>query len=342
MNDNKILEISWGTIARVFLAIVVFYLAYRLQDILVSFIFALIISILFAPAIRFLKSLKIPHILAVIFLYVAVFGIFGLVIYWTIPVFVNELQQFSQLFPQYFEKLSPPLRALGISAFENIESFSTALEKMLANASQNVVAALSVLFGGIGATFFVFSISLFLSIEEKGLEKVVAVLTPRRYEPYVLSLLERSEEKVSAWFGSRILTSLFVGVAVFITLYLFRINYSLTLSLFAAVLDFIPIFGPIIAGALAFFFVLLDDWLKAIFILVIFILIQQVEGNIVTPFLTKKVVGVPPVVVLLALAIGGELSGFLGAVLAVPLAGIIYEFSKDFLKKRKDAAVQVF
>ena len=82
--------------------------------------------------------------------------------------------------------------------------------------------------------------------------------------------------------------------------------------------------------------------LQAIFILIIFILIQQVENNIITPILAKKFIGLSPVLVLLALAIGGTLWGFLGAILAIPLAGILFEFLKDYLKKRKkDEAIML-
>lgn len=337
MNEEKVLDISWGTILKIALAFLIFYIIYLVRDILVWFIFALIISLLFNPAIDFLKRLRVPRALAVIFVYVAFFGIFGLVIYSTIPMFVNEIQQFSQLFPQYFEKIAPSLKGLGIEAFESMESFTTALGNGLQRASSDILSALAIFFGGIGSTLFILAIALFLSLEEKGIEKVVALLSPKKYESFVLSLWEKSQIKVAGWFGSRILTCLFVGIAVFIMLkFAFNVKYSFILALLAGVLDFIPILGPFIAGALAFIFVALDSWLKAIFVLIGFLLIQQIEGNLLSPVLTKKFVGLPPVLVLISLSIGGKLLGILGAVLAIPLAGILFEFTKDFLKKKKE------
>jgi predicted PurR-regulated permease PerM len=336
MNDNKVLDISWGTILKVSLTFLIFYIIYLVREILVWFIFALIISVLFNPAIGFLRKLKIPRVLSVIFVYVAIFGILGLVIYWTAPMFVSEIQQFSQLFPQYFEKIAPPLRSLGIEAFESMESFTQALGVMLQKASSDILSALALFFGGIGSTIFILAIALFLSLEERGVERVIGLLSPKKYESYVLALWERSQTKVSGWFGARILTCLFVGIAVFITLYLFNVKYALSLALLAGVLDFIPIIGPIFAGAVAFVFVALDSWLKAVFVLIAFILIQQIEGNILSPVLTKKFVGLPPVLVLISLSIGAKLLGILGAVLAIPLAGILFEFLRDFLKKKKE------
>jgi predicted PurR-regulated permease PerM len=109
----------------------------------------------------------------------------------------------------------------------------------------------------------------------------------------------------------------------------------LSLSFLSAVLNFVPIIGPIIAAIVAFIFLALDSWLKAVFFVVAFILIQQIEGAIISPILTKKFVGIPPVLVLLSVAVGGKLLGVLGAVLAIPMFGIIFEFLKDFLAKRK-------
>jgi len=334
--SDKVLDISWGTILKISLAFLIFYIIYLVKDILVWFIFALIISVLFNPAVTFLQRIKVPRILAVIFIYVAIFGILGLFVYWMAPVFFSEIQQFSQLFPQYFEKIAPPLRDLGVEAFENMESFNQALGSILQKASSDILSALAVFFGGVGSTIFVLSIALFLSLEGKWVERVIGLLSPRKYEAYVLALWERSQTKVAGWFGSRILLALFVGVAVFIMLHLFNVEYALSLALLAGVLDFIPVLGPVFAGAVAFIFIALDSWVKAIFVLIGFVLIQQIEGNILSPILTRKFVGLPPVLVLLSLAIGAKLLGILGAVLAIPLAGIIFEFLRDFLRKKKE------
>ena len=336
MNENRVLDISWGTILKISLAFLLFYILYLVRDVLVWLIFALIISVLLNPAINFLYRLKVPRNLAVIFVYVVIFGFLGLIVYLSAPMFVTEIQQFSQLFPQYFEKVAPPLRGLGIEAFENMESFTLATGEILQKASSDILSALAIFFGGVGSTIFVFAIALFLSLEEKGVEKMIGLLFPKRYEAYALSLWERSQTKVAGWFGSRILTSLFVGLAVFATISLFNVKYGLTLALLAAVLDFIPLLGPIIAGIIIFVFVALDSWMKALFVLVAFVLIQQIEGNILSPILTKKFVGLPPVLVLLSLSIGASLFGLLGAVLAIPLAGILFEFLRDFLKKRRE------
>lgn len=335
MNSERILDISWGTILKIFIAILCFYVLYQIRDILVWFIFALIISVLFNPAIDFLQKRKIPRVISTIFVYVWIFGIISLLVYATAPLFISETQYFSQIFPQYFEKISPFLKGLGIQAFENIESFINLLGKTLERMAGNIFNALFAIFGGIFSTVFVLTIAIFLSLEEKAVERGISLLFPKKYEVYALSLWSRCQRKVSGWFLSRILGCLFVGLACYLAFLLLNTKYPFSLGLLAGVFNFIPIIGPIVSGATIFIVISLENFLRAIFVLIIFILIQQIENNILLPVLTKKFVGLSPALVLIALAIGGTLWGFLGAVLAIPLFGILFEFLRDFLKKKK-------
>ena len=335
MSENKILDISWGTIWKIFLVAIFLYILYQIRDILVWFLFALIISILFNPSINFLRKFKIPRVISVCFVYIAFFGILTLIVYSIIPLFVSETKEFSQILPQYFEKISPSLKELGIKAFENLDSFVNTLGGFLEKIAVNIFNILFAVFGGIFATIFVLSFAIYLSLEEKGAERTLILFFPKKYEAYILSLWEKCQKKVSGWFLTRILACLFVGFASFIAFLLFNTSYSFTLGVLAGALNFIPIVGPLITGAFLFIIVSLESMSKAIFVIIVFVLIQQIENNVLSPLLSKKFVGLPPALVLMSLAVGGILWGFLGAILAIPLAGILFEFLKEFLEKRK-------
>ncbi|MEK7071760.1 MAG: AI-2E family transporter [Patescibacteria group bacterium] len=334
---NQTLDISWQTIFKVVLIGFSLYLVFLLRDILVLVIFALIISVLFNPAIEFLQRYKIPRVLATILIYTGVFGILGFFVYLTIPIFVNELKQFSQFFPQYFEKLAPPLKGLGLETFDSFDSFVDGLGGLAIKASSNIFSAVSIIFGGIFSTITIFTIAIFLSFEQNAIEKTVGIFSPKKYEEYVLILWKKSQAKVSGWFGSKILTGLFVGLLTFAACKILAVKYAISFAFLAGILNIIPIIGPIVTGIIIFVFTGLDSWTKAAFVLIIFFLIQQIEGNIITPILTRKFVGIPAVLVFIALLIGSQLWGILGAILVIPLAGVIFEFSRDFLKKRKES-----
>lgn len=336
MGDTQILDISWRTIAKIAISVICFFLIFLIRDILIWFLFALIISILFNPLIDFLHRKRLPRTMAIIFVYVAAFGLISLSIYAVVPLFIQEIRQFSQLIPEYFEKISPPLKGLGLQAFENVESFLIAFGKTLESMASSIFSALFAIFGGIFSTVFVIAVAIFLSLEERAAERTLSLFSPKKYEAYVLNLWRKCQKKVSGWFLTRVLACLFVGVASYVAFLLFNVKYPFSLGLLAGILNFIPIVGPIITGLLIFIIVSLDSFLRSIFVLVVFVLIQQIEGNILTPILSKKFIGIPPVLVLIALFVGAKLWGFLGAVLAIPLAGILFEFLRDFLRQRKE------
>ncbi|MBI1984874.1 MAG: AI-2E family transporter [Candidatus Wildermuthbacteria bacterium] len=334
-SDPK-LDISWGTIVKLSLTALLLYVFFLIKDILVWVMFGVIISLLFDPVIDSLQKRKIPRVVGTVSTYLFVFGVLAFTIYAVAPFFVNEIQRFSQLFPHYLETLAPPLQGLGVTAFSNVETFFSSVSGGVEQFSSNFFSVLFAIFGGVFSTIFVISIAIFLSLEEKAIERVIFALFPKRYEVFALNIWEKSQKKVSAWFVSRIVSSLFVGVAVSVSLLLFNVQYPFSLGLLSGVLNFIPIIGPLFAGAVIALLVSLDSVAKALFVVIAFTLIQQIEGNILTPILTKKFIGISPVLVLIALAIGGQLWGIMGALLAIPLTGILAEFLRDFLKKRKE------
>lgn len=335
MNSEKILDISWETIFKLFITATIFYLLYLIRNIIIWFIFAVIISILLEPLIDFLTKRKIPKLISVILIYFVIFGLISLLIYVTVPILASEIKEFAKILPQYFGKISPPLKALGFRAFENIQEFTDLVSKNLERMAQTIFNAIAAIFGGILATFTIFSISLFLSLEEKPIERALRVIFPQKYEATLLDIWSRCKSRVSSWFLSRILGCLFVGIFSYLSFFIFNVKYFFALAILAGIIDFLPIVGPILAGVIIFVTVSLTDFWKAVFVLITFILIQQIENNILLPALTKKFVGLPPVIVLLALAIGGILWGFWGAILAIPFFGILFEFAKEFLEKRK-------
>jgi len=151
-NQGKLLDISWGTILKLAVAGLVTYILFLVKDILVWVLFGLIISILFDPAIDFLQRRRVPRVLGTIGVYSVTFGILAFIIWSIAPFFVSEIQRFSQLFPQYFETVSPVLRGLGIAAFSDVQTFFDALSLGVEKIAGNIFSALFAVFGGIFST----------------------------------------------------------------------------------------------------------------------------------------------------------------------------------------------
>jgi predicted PurR-regulated permease PerM len=340
-NNEKVLDISWATILKISFAALLFYLLYQIREILILIIFALILSLLLNPVIDLLERKKVPRTLAVISIYLAVFGLISLFFYLIINSFVQEIQKLIEFLPQYFEKISPPLKEIGFQTFENFESLISAVGKNLGKMGTNVFNTLFLIFGGIFSTLFVLTLAVFLSLEEKSFEKTLSLFFPKKYEAYIFELWEKSQRNISGWFGTRIIACLFVGVLSYFAFFLFNANYSFSLAFLAGILNFVPFIGPILTGIFIFLIISFDSLSKAVLALLAFTLVQQIENNILTPILTRKFLGLSPALVLISLAVGGKLGGILGAILAVPLAGILFEFVRDFLAKKREEEAMV-
>ena len=330
----RILDISWATIIRIIAALAFLYFVYLVKDLLVWFLFALVISVLFNPAVNFLQKLKLPRVLAAIIVYVGIFALLGFLIFKMAPLLFLELKEFSVRFPEYFNKASPFLRGLNIKALESFDTFIDTIENTLYNASTNIFTAVGSIFGGVSASITIFALAFFLSLEEKGVERTLYLVTPRRHKDKVLKVWTKTQKKVSLWFATRILGMIFVGVSTAIACYALNVKYAAFFGLFAGLSDIIVTIGPLLSGGIIAIIIALNSLPKALFFVVIFIIIQEIEGHILLPVLTKKFLRLPPSLVLISILVGSRLWGVLGAILAIPLVGMIFEITKGLLEKR--------
>lgn len=340
MNQQPTFNISWSTIFKIIAAVIALYILYLIKDLIVWFIFALVIGILFNYLIDFLEKKRVPRLAAAILLYFGVFAAIGFFIYKTAPVFLFEIKEFTQNLPQYLERISPFFEKFGVQAFQNTEALTEVLQVNLEKAGENIFSAVFSIFGGVFSTLLIIFLAFFISLEKNLIERILIALSPSRYKEYLNGLWKRSKQKVSGWFISRVIGALFVGTSTYLILRVLNVEYALILSLMAGILDFIPIVGPLIAGLIIAFIVALTSLFQAGFVLIAFFIIQLLENNLLFPLLFKKFTGLPPVLVLVAFAIGATLWGVLGAILAIPLAGVIFELLKDYLTKRKREILQ--
>jgi predicted PurR-regulated permease PerM len=335
------LDVSWASIVRIAFAASVIYLIYFIGNILIWLIFALIISILFNPAINFFHKLKIPRLLSAIFVYLSIFIILGVLVYAMAPLLFVEIQHFSDKLPEYFGQASPYLRGLKIEALEDFQTFSEEAERVLFRASSNIFMALGVFFGGIFTFLIMFTMAFFLSLEEKGIKEIIALISPVQYKEKVLKIWKKTEKNISTWFAIRILCCIFIGLATGITCYVLDIKYAVVFGILAGVTNLIVYIGPFLSTLFISLFILITASLpKAIIFAIAIYIAQQIENYILMPLLSKKFLKLSPALVLISLLVGAKLWGLPGAILAIPLVGIIFEFGKGVLEHRKEQKIK--
>jgi predicted PurR-regulated permease PerM len=330
---NSRIEISNETLLKIALFILLCYFLFIVCEILLWVLFAFVLAVLFEKPISLL-AIKIPRPVAALIVYFSFFILLiGSIYFISLPLF-KEVNHFIKLIPNYFEKISPSLKTLGIISFESFQELTQKLQSFLVSASKNFVSAVSAVFGSLMSAFSIFSLAFFLSIEEKSMEKIIALVFGKKKET-VLKIWEEIKEKISFWFGLKIIGSLFCTFLCFISLLVLKINYPISLSFLFGIANFIPILGPLFAGSLIVIIAILDSFYKGILILILLFLIQIIEGNVLVPILARKYVELPPFLILLSLLIGGKLMGIWGAILAMPLSGFFFRFFQRFFEEEK-------
>jgi predicted PurR-regulated permease PerM len=177
--------------------------------------------------------------------------------------------------------------------------------------------------------------SFYLSVERDGVGKFLKIITPLKHEGYIIDLWKRSQRKIGLWMQGQIILAVTIGVLVYLGLLLLNVPNALLLAALAGAFEIIPLFGPILASipAIAISFVS-GGFTAAILTAAFYLIIHQFENQLIYPLVVKKVVGVPPIVSIVALVAGFELAGFLGLVLSVPIAAIFIEFFDDLEKNK--------
>ncbi|CEQ03019.1 MAG: AI-2E family transporter [Paraclostridium sordellii] len=148
------------------------------------------------------------------------------------------------------------------------------------------------------------------------------------------------DKNIGSYMIAKFLDSLIYGTACTIILFLLNSHYPLFVGIIVGITNMIPFFGPIIGTIVATFINLFFSFDKAIIVLVVMIIVQQLESAILEPHFVGKQVGVPPILTILAVTLAGKYTGFLGMMLSVPVTGVIIIYINRFIEKKKSKVVQ--
>ena len=339
MENKQTIEISTSTILKGLAIILGLVLVYLLRNILVMIFLAVIIAAAVDSPIDWLARHKIRRAIAVAIVYVLLIAIFGFVIYLIVPPLAKELINIAGNLPDYISGAQSKLQWLGGEFSQtNLQDLILNLGRQLNASASNIFAATMNVFGGILSALMVLIISIYLAAKEQGVKKLVLSLVSPKNEAYAVSLVDRILSKLGAWMRGQIILMAIIGVMVYIGLTLLKIKFALTLALLTALLEIIPIIGPIISAVPGVLFALLQSFGLAVLVAVFYLFVQELEKYLVVPMLMRKAVGLDPISVLVALMIGLELNGLIGAVIAIPIAAIISIIFHDYMDSRKTGA----
>lgn len=323
---------------------------WTLRDLFLLVVTAVVLASAIEPGVNFFKKYKLPRVFAVLLMYLIVFGSLFSVVYFMFPPIIKDAQGFISGFPQYLDTLNLPSALGGASPMTFLSSEQegegslittlTNFQPAFADSGEGAIRLLSIIFGGLFSLILVVVLSFYFALQETGVEDFLRTVVPTKHENYAVGLWRRAHTKIGLWMQGQLLLSLIVGIIVYLGLLILGVPYALLLAIIAAIFDLIPIFGSFIAGLVAVVVAFGAGGVPlALFVAGLFFVVNQFEAHLIYPLVVNKVVGIPPLLVILALIAGGALAGFLGVLLAIPVAAALREFVSD-LDRGKRARAQ--
>lgn len=281
--------------------------------------------------------------LAVGLLFSLILGVITVVVSLIIPPLVNQVSELANNLPRYSHIFQDRLSELAITSPDASNAIQRAFQgfsQQLSQLSGQLLQATLGVVGGFFTFLTVIVLSIYLLLEEKGIRNFLVSVLPIAEKELVVNAINKIGTKLGGWLRSQLILMVTIGVITSIWASVLGLPYALTLGLWAGLTEVIPFLGPVLGGIPIIIIAFLDAPLKAVIALIIIGLVQQVESNFIVPKLMQRSVGLSPVVVIIALLIGGKLFGIPGTILSVPVAAAVSVVIQEWPRLAKAWHVQ--
>ncbi|AXY26028.1 AI-2E family transporter [Suicoccus acidiformans] len=230
-------------------------------------------------------------------------------------------------------QLVQSLEELDISWDVTLNNFTQTLRGMIGDIITSIINYVPTLINDIfdGFISFVFAIYLLFSKEQlvRQMKKIVYALFPMPWANFFNHLGSFSFRTFKFFFGGQLISGSATGVVLFILMKLFNFPYALSISVITAVFTLIPFYGAILGGVVGAILISVVDLSKALWFIVLIVIVQQIDGNIIYPNIIGNSIGIPGIWVMVIVTVAGALFGLPGMVLSVPIFSIIYNFISE-------------
>lgn len=343
------IDISDRSIIKVILWILFFYGLYYFRSIVLVLFLSVIIASVVDRVVNFFKKFQVPRIVTVIIFYILSLLSILLLFYFFLPTAVEKIALAIKKIPEFLNNLDSikysSVKFLDSNKLSSFASFTNNIDtKQLINIIQSKLLSTN---GFIESTSSVISflinfvltivISFYISINEKGVHNFLRLVSPRKYENYIESLVERSQIKISNWFIGQIVSAFCVSILVYLTLIILNIPFAFSISILAFIFELLPILGIVSASIPALFLAWNVGGSYLMFItLICFFIISQISSYFIYPKIVGKLAGIPPIMIIISVIMGAMVAGFWGALIAIPVSTIIMEILEDYKKKKEN------
>ncbi len=352
IKEQKI-TISLKTILTVLFIVLGLFFLWHVREVIAILLAALLLAALIEPFATWLADRHIPRGLAVLIVYVVLGAITTLFFVLLIPVVIEQVLQLLANIQANYKDIATSLGAFQSALAEY--GFEENFKEFLVTAQKSINEQITVLFStvtgllyGLGAVFITGVLAYYMVVEQESARKYFKSFLPVEYQPFVAQLLSKMQKKIGAWLRGQLILGVIVGTAAYVGLRVLGVNYALLLALIAGILEIIPFIGPVISTIPAVIIASVQHPIKGIFVLFLYIVIQQLENNVLVPKVMQKVIGLNPIISIIALLIGikiggggGETFSFIGAtvgaILSIPAATMLAVILEELFKEKSMA-----
>src|SRR3989338_2239859 len=337
--EKHLIEISTWSIVKIVLIVLGIWLMWFLRDIVAILFVSLLLAALIDPFADWFAKHRIPRSLAVLIVYIVLLAVAGLTVVLMVPPLIDQVQQLVGNFGSVYGTLGDYV--LKFKAFslehglgQNIQTGIQGFQDKIGTSLLSIFSTISGLFGGIISFIVILVLAFYMVVEEDSARRFVKNLAPIEYQPFLGTLFTKMQKKIGAWLRGQLLLALIVGITVYIGLIILDVNYALVLALISGLFEIIPYAGPLLAIIPALLIGFSISPLKGVMVLILYLVIQQIENNILVQKIMQKTTGLNPIVSIVAILVGIALGGFVGAIVAIPAATMLSVILDEFFSSK--------
>jgi predicted PurR-regulated permease PerM len=329
-------------IARILFTVAAFsaliYLLVQIRSTLLLLGVAVFLAVALGPAVDFF-SRRLPRSASILLVYVLIFCVFGGVLSLVVPPVVNGATGLSRDVPGYVDSLrkNKTIRNLD-NKYDVTSKLQKEAQKLPAKLGDAAGALQSIASGVVSAAFQLLTIltmTFFLLLDGRRIARFLVTRFGQHHEERLRGILERIYKSTSGYVAGALTITSINGILTFIILSLLGVPFAVPLAVMMSFFGLIPLVGATIGGVIILLVTLFTDFPSATIIYGIFLIVyQQVENNVLQPFIFKRTVNVPPLAVIVAILAGSSVLGVVGALVAIPIAAALQILIKEFYGER--------
>lgn len=322
------IDISHKTIFFIAGFLGVLWIVYLIKDVILLLFVAIILMSALSPFVEKLMSWKFPKGLAIGLIYLVIILVIGSLLFLIFNPLIEQTSSLTTTLPHTLEKFMPE------GTFNR-----NLLEQKLTEIFGNALGVTLTIFSNTVAIVSVAVLTFYLLLDKERFENLLAQAFVNN-QPRAKKLIRRMEDMLGSWLRGQAILSLVIGIFSYILLFLLNIPFAIPLAILAGILEVVPVIGPIISAVppIIIAYVSFPSPAVALFVALGYLVIQQLESHIIVPQVMKRAVGLNPLVVILAIAIGGRILGIAGALLAVPIT-VVGQIIVEEILTSKDSII---